>query len=123
MKLCSHNNVVKLYGITTTVDWIVMEFVHDLNLLEYMRIYKENKINFNQMLHIAAQVACGMNYLGTNRILHIDLRAANVFIDDNHKTKIYGFHLARVLGKDEDEFQPVKGRDKKRAAAVTLLSK
>lgn len=34
MKLCSHKNVVKIYGTTATFDWIVMEWFSDLNLLD-----------------------------------------------------------------------------------------
>ncbi|XP_052081262.1 tyrosine-protein kinase SRK3-like [Mytilus californianus] len=109
MKLCNHDKVIKLYGVTTTVDWIVMEVYYNWNLLEYMKIYQENEINFNQMIYIAAQVACGMDYLGTKRIIHKDLRAAKVLINDNHDTKISGFHFARVLKEDEDVYNPIHG--------------
>lgn len=56
MKLCSHDKVLKLYGITTTLDWIVMEWFYAWTLSNYMQIYAENKLNLNQMINIAAQV-------------------------------------------------------------------
>ncbi|XP_063409092.1 platelet-derived growth factor receptor alpha-like [Mytilus trossulus] len=54
-------------------------------------------------------IARGIDYLGKKRILHRDLRAANVLINDNLETKISGFHLAKVLKEDEDEYKVYHG--------------
>lgn len=66
-------------------------------------------VNFLFKIHIFSQVACGMCFLETKRIVHRDLEARNILINDYHKTKISGFHHARVLEIDEDEYNLQEG--------------
>lgn len=51
-----------------------------------------------------------MDYLGTKRILHRDLRAGHVLINDKLETKIFGFHYSVVLREDEDQYNQPDGK-------------
>lgn len=58
IKLCSHDSVLKLYGVTPTFDWIVMEWFSAWNLLAYLRPTneKQHTIHLKQIINIATQV-------------------------------------------------------------------
>ncbi len=51
------------------------------------------------VLKIAKDVACGMNYLHKINIIHRDLKAANILIDDTGKVKISDFGVSRLIDK------------------------
>lgn len=44
-----------------------------------------------------------MAYLGTNRIIHRNLKASQILIDHRFQTKISGFRLAVIPPDDTDE--------------------
>ncbi|XP_062547592.1 vascular endothelial growth factor receptor 1-like isoform X3 [Armigeres subalbatus] len=50
----------------------------------------------------ASQVACGMEYLASRRVLHGDLAARNILLCDDNVVKICDFGLARSMYKTEN---------------------
>lgn len=49
------------------------------------------------------QVARGMQYLSSRKVLHADLAARNVLLSERNVVKICGFGLARSLFKRDDD--------------------
>ena len=47
--------------------------------------------------HIALDVACGLAYLHSQRILHLDLKSPNVLLSESLVAKISDVGLARIM--------------------------
>lgn len=54
-------------------------------------------ITTTDLLCWSFQIACGMRYLSSRKVLHNDLAARNVLLCDNNVVKIGDFGLARSL--------------------------
>ena len=48
---------------------------------------------------ICEDIALGMNYLHSRRVLHCDLKSSNILIDANWDIKLCDFGLSRVRSK------------------------
>lgn len=71
----------------------------------YKGDYKDNKVKpmcTKDLLAWAFQVARGMEYLASRRVLHGDLAARNILLADNNVVKICDFGLAKSMYKSEN---------------------
>ncbi|XP_062505893.1 fibroblast growth factor receptor 4-like [Corticium candelabrum] len=115
-KIGSHSNVVKLLGICSQEGplWLIFEGAQLGNLLTYLRSARdvvegqscalttnqsttgENLlITQRKMFTFGEQIAKGMAYLNSKKILHRDLAARNVLVFENEVLKVSDFGLAR----------------------------
>lgn len=53
--LC-HENIVKMYGITPSSNWIVLEWLSDNTLLQFLKSRIGKMTTIVQMSYVAAQV-------------------------------------------------------------------
>lgn len=92
----THPNVVKLYGVVTRVDpvMIIMEFLENGSLYHYLRDNDE-KLGNERLLKMARGVAQGMDYLSTIGFVHRDLAARNILVSKNEICKVADFGLSR----------------------------
>ncbi|XP_075916276.1 uncharacterized protein LOC116943421 [Petromyzon marinus] len=75
---------------------LIMEFMSNGNLLAFLE--KKSSSNRDRYyLKMAAEVAEGMRFLEEEGCVHLDLRAANILLDDGFGCKIAGFQLVRKL--------------------------
>ncbi|WCJ44301.1 ACT-like protein tyrosine kinase family protein [Euphorbia peplus] len=97
MRKIRHKNVVKFIGACTRPPnvCIVTEFMCGGSMFDFLHKQKQT-FNLQSLLRVAIDVSKGMNYLHENNIIHRDLKAANLLIDENGVVKVADFGVARV---------------------------
>ncbi|XP_060176242.1 serine/threonine-protein kinase STY46-like [Lycium barbarum] len=97
MRKVRHKNVVQFIGACTKPPnlCIVTEFMSGGSVYDYLHKQK-GSFKFPTLLKVAIDVSKGMNYLHQNNIIHRDLKAANLLMDENEVVKVADFGVARV---------------------------
>ncbi|CAL1697535.1 unnamed protein product [Somion occarium] len=96
-KTLKHPNVLKLYGASSTTaepPWfLVSPYCRYGSLVGYLRGLPGTRVDPPgvDLLKIIHEITKGMVYLHTNDVLHGDLRAANILVDDSHSCVISDF--------------------------------
>lgn len=95
-----HPNIVRIVDIVLDreMPYVVMEYV-DGNNLKHCLLHHEPIVTENP-LDILMQVACGLQYLHSNRIIHRDIKPENILVSAQGEVKIADFSLA--IRKDKD---------------------
>jgi serine/threonine protein kinase len=97
MRKVRHRNVVQFIGACTERPnlCIVFEYMRGGSVYDFVR--KNGPLRVSAVLRIAVEVARGMDYLHKRKIVHRDLKAANLLMDEHGTVKIADFGVARVL--------------------------
>jgi len=101
LQMLNHSGVVQLMGICMNIPelYLVTELVVGGSLEDLLHIEKR-KLNPQELLSIAMQIADAMQFLHMANIVHRDLKPSNCLIDHNGVVKLCDFGLARVMGKE-----------------------
>ncbi|KAK9074722.1 hypothetical protein SSX86_003040 [Deinandra increscens subsp. villosa] len=108
-----HRNLVKILGycVKGPEKLLVYEFMPN-NSLDLLLFGTKRKIlNWSQRYHIINGIARGLLYLHQDshlRIIHRDLKAANILLDHEMNPKISDFGLARRFGGNETETNTIR---------------
>ncbi|XP_043713574.1 serine/threonine-protein kinase STY46-like isoform X2 [Telopea speciosissima] len=97
MRKVRHKNVVQFIGACTRPPTlcIVTEFMSGGSVYDFLHKQK-GVFKLPSLLKVAVDVSKGMNYLHQNNIIHRDLKAANLLMDENEVVKVADFGVARV---------------------------
>ncbi|KAM7479484.1 hypothetical protein LguiA_027697 [Lonicera macranthoides] len=97
MRKVRHKNVVQFIGACTKPPslCIVTEYMSGGSVYDYIHKQK-GTFKLPSLLKIAIDVSKGMNYLHQQNIIHRDLKAANLLMDENEVVKVADFGVARV---------------------------
>ncbi|KAL2459932.1 ACT-like protein tyrosine kinase family protein [Abeliophyllum distichum] len=97
MRKVRHKNVVQFIGACTKPPnlCIVTEYMSGGSVYDYLHKQK-GTFRLPSLLKVAIDVSKGMNYLHQNNIIHRDLKAANLLMDENEVVKVADFGVARV---------------------------
>eukprot|EP00741_Cyanophora_paradoxa_P004534 tig00000808_g4403.t1 len=93
-----HPNIVLFLGACSSAPnlWIVTEYLGGGSLYGLLHSTKSTRLEINHVIQLAKEVACGMAYLHKAKIIHRDLKSANLVLDDNGHIKIVDFGLSRI---------------------------
>lgn len=96
MQTLQHPNIVKVIaGIAKAPIFIVMELVRHGSFLLYLSSQRPT-LTTPRVLKFAEDIASGMEYLVSKKIVHRDLAARNILVDCDECVKISDFGLAQV---------------------------
>ncbi|XP_065178092.1 epidermal growth factor receptor-like isoform X2 [Sycon ciliatum] len=88
---------------------LITELMEHGSLLSYLRKRKRT-LTGDVLLLFGRQIAEGMEYLESKRMIHRDLAARNVLVAEHRCVKITDFGLARLLDVGSEEFQHDGGK-------------
>ena len=114
MKNLDHRHIVKLKGISWPQRRLVMEYLPDGSLINYLHDLKAKRIPvgsiYDELIRFAKEICEGMIYLQSQKFIHRDLAARNIMVaqdrlDTSYYVKISDFGLSRVLVDDKDYYR------------------
>ncbi|KAM3207076.1 hypothetical protein ACQJBY_062335 [Aegilops geniculata] len=91
---------------------LVSEFLSKGNLEDILHSDKNMPVNLDLHLSIAAESADGLAYMHsktTTKILHGDVKPANILLDDKFVPKISDFGISRLIARDKQHTLSIIG--------------
>eukprot|EP00035_Acanthoeca_spectabilis_P015655 m.314236 g.314236 ORF g.314236 m.314236 type:complete len:1719 (-) comp16409_c0_seq16:107-5263(-) len=106
MALCDHQNLVQLLGIVTVPrnmpPLLVIEFCEHGTVLDVIRDPEAADLDTHLRLSFCHDVASGLHYLGSRRIVHRDVAARNVLLDSVYACKVSDFGMSAAVSGNSD---------------------
>ncbi|XP_071719037.1 uncharacterized protein [Rutidosis leptorrhynchoides] len=100
-----HPNIVSLLGFCDEGDEMILIYEHAFHktLDDYLtRVDNLKTFTWTERLHMCLEIARGLDHLHTKmgdqrKIVHGDIKSANILIGDNRETKISYFGISKLL--------------------------
>jgi serine/threonine protein kinase len=110
----NHPHICTIYDIDEHEGrhFIALEFLEGKTLREYLL---EKRLDVNQIVDLAIQVAGGLEAAHAKGIIHRDIKPGNIFVTGSGQVKILDFGLAKLLPA-----RPLKAEEKPAVGMPTL---
>jgi serine/threonine protein kinase len=96
--ILTHPNIVTIHDVVEASDeglaFIAMEYVRGTNLK--LMLQAEQPLTLTAALDIVSQVGDALDYAHANRVVHRDVKPANILITQDGRVKITDFGIARL---------------------------
>jgi eukaryotic-like serine/threonine-protein kinase len=106
-----HPSIARLLDGGTTTDgrpWIAMEFIEGLPI---NRFCDERRLAVEERCLLIGRVCDAVAYAHRHLVVHRDLKPTNILITPDGSPKLLDFGIAKLLGEDEVEGEPLtRGR-------------
>ncbi|XP_050368784.1 wall-associated receptor kinase 2-like [Argentina anserina] len=105
----NHRNVVRLLGccLETQTPLLVYEFVGNGTLYEHIHIKNgKGPLSFGLRMKIATETAGSLAYLHYStsmQIVHRDVKATNILLDENFTAKVSDFGASKLVPEDHNQ--------------------
>ena len=103
----SHDNIVKVLGgmMLKNTPCLVMEFAGDRNLQEVIDC-KDEELSLARRLDISSAIACGLEYIHNQGIVHLDVKPTNLILKDVSSCKIADFGCSLKVDELDGDLRP-----------------
>ncbi len=100
LNLCDNINVISIYGYYEDIDkfYLVEEYCKKGDLSKFLENNIHN-LKLEEIKFITAQIVLSLEYLGSLKIIHRDVKPENIMIDSNFNLKLIDFGTSTFKGK------------------------
>ena len=101
--MLSHPNIVAVYDVSHSdeLEYIVMELVDGVTLLQYME--KKGQLPWNEALHFARQIARALAHAHSRGIIHRDIKPHNIMLLRDGTIKVADFGIAALENEQHEQ--------------------
>lgn len=96
VSMLSCPNIVKIYDIviTSTLKYIVMEYIDGITLKDY--IDKVGALSWKEAVHYVRQILIGLSHAHEKGIIHRDIKPQNIMLLKDGHVKVTDFGIAKM---------------------------
>jgi len=97
--MCKHQNIVSYFGSVNSASgslWILMEYMALGSIRDLIDNRKYPLIE-SELAYVCSNTLKGLNYLHSRGIIHRDIKAANILLNDQAEIKLADFGVSAIL--------------------------
>ncbi|CAN4088265.1 unnamed protein product [Withania somnifera] len=90
-------------GMPSNICCVIVEYLPGGALKSYLIKYRRRKLAFKVVVQMALDMARGLSYLHSQKIVHRDVKTENMLLDKTRTVKIADFGVARVEASNPND--------------------